>query len=157
MKQLFSEFEHKQIGYQHQVELLLQQLVIKLVRNYEKNKASSKQYALANLQETSTRIIEDHFLFEYQNSNLDNLSSLLGLSNRQTQRLIKKLYGKTYIQKRIEARMSMAATLLTETEISISEISVKLGFATAEYFSNTFKSYFGISARDYRKKFGNLS
>lgn len=52
MKQLFSEFEHKQIGYQHQVELLLQQLVIKLVRNYEKNKASSKQYALANLQET---------------------------------------------------------------------------------------------------------
>lgn len=157
MKQLFSEFEHKQIGYQHQVELLLQQLVIKLVRNYEKNKASSKQYALANLQETSTRIIEDHFLFEYQNSNLDNLSSQLGLSNRQTQRLMKKLYGKTYIQKRIEARMSMAATLLTETEISISEISVKLGFATAEYFSNTFKSYFGISARDYRKKFGNLS
>mgnify|MGYP000336219065 FL=1 len=53
--------------------------------------------------------------------------------------------------------MSMAATLLTETEISISEISVKLGFATAEYFSNTFKSYFGINARDYRKKFGNLS
>lgn len=111
-----------------------------------------KQYASANLLESGPRIIEDHFLFQYQHSSLEELSSQLSLSTRQTQRLIKKLYGKTYIQKRIEARMSMAATFLTETELSVSEISVKLGFATMEHFSHTFKNYFGINAKDYRQK-----
>lgn len=152
LEQLFYEFEHKHIGYQQNIEILLKQFVIKLVRNYEKNRASKKQYAHSNLQERSTRIIEEHFLFQYQNSNLEELASQLGLSTRQTQRLIKKQYGKTYIEKRIEARMAMATTLLTETNLSISEISVKLGFGTVEHFSNTFKNHFGISAKDYRKQ-----
>lgn len=152
LKQLFSELAHKPIGYQLQITLLLQQLIIQLVRNYEKNRISMKQYPPANLLESSTKIIEDHFLYQYQHSSLEELSTQLGLSRRQTQRLIKKLYGKTYIQKRSEARMSMAATFLTETDLSIGEISVKLGFATAEYFSCAFKSHFGISAQNYRRQ-----
>ncbi|MDL2300967.1 AraC family transcriptional regulator [Lachnospiraceae bacterium OttesenSCG-928-D06] len=153
LDQLFSEFERKQLGYQQQIELLLGQLVIKLVRNYEKNKTSGKKYLPSNLQERSSQLIEDHFLFEYQNSKLEDLAAQLGLSRRQTQRFLKEHYGKTYIQKRIDARMSMASTLLIETDLSISEISIKLGFATAEYFSSTFKNYFGINAKDYRKKY----
>ena len=35
MKQIFKELEHKYTGYQKQVELLLAQLVICLVRNYD--------------------------------------------------------------------------------------------------------------------------
>lgn len=154
MEQLFREFDQKQMGYQQSIELLLKQLVIKLVRNYKKHNTASRFFPPSNLQERGTRIIEEHFLFDYKNSSLNELASQLGLSPRQTQRLLKKLYGKTYIEKRSEARMSMASTLLTETDQTITDISVTLGFATVEYFSNVFRKFYGMSATEYRKTMG---
>ena len=42
MEELFSELENRYTGFQLQVELLLQQLLVRLVRNYEEKKETGR-------------------------------------------------------------------------------------------------------------------
>ena len=55
-------------------------------------------------------IIEDYFLYEYQNLSLEELAVKLGLGTRQTERLLPKHYGKTFLQKKTEARICLLYT-----------------------------------------------
>ena len=54
-----------------------------------------------------------------------------------------------YIQK---CRLQKAKKDLTETDRSIAQISEDLGFSTPKYFSVLFKSTYGITPKDFRKK-----
>lgn len=151
MKQLFDELEHQYTGYMNQAELLLSQLLILLVRSYEQKKYSPGHFARNNLSDSKSVIIEEYFLYEYHSLSLETLSGRLGLSTRQTQRLLQEYYGKSFQQKKTEARMSAAAILLREPNRSISSIAEALGYATAEHFSGAFRSYYHISPREYRR------
>ena len=46
-------------------------------------------------------------------------------------------------------RLKKAARLLTDTELSVVEISEKVGFATPSYFSKCFKEMFGVLPTQY--------
>lgn len=152
MKNLFSELEHRYTGYQNQVELLLAQLIICVVRNYEQHRISQTSFAHTNLSHSNSVIIEEYFLYEYQSLSLSVLADKLKLSPRQTQRLLMEYYGKTFQQKKAEARMSAAAILLSDQSRSIASIAEALGYSSAEHFSSAFRSYYGTSPREYRKQ-----
>ncbi|MBQ8639388.1 MAG: helix-turn-helix domain-containing protein [Lachnospiraceae bacterium] len=152
MKQLFLELEHRYTGYMNQVELLLSQLLICLVRNYEQAQNSSYHFAPHNLTDSNSIIIEESFLYEYQSLTLETLADRLKISPRQTQRLLQKYYGKTFQQKRTEARMSAASILLQDRQKSISSIADALGYSSAEHFSSAFRNYYQLSPREFRKK-----
>lgn len=157
MQQLFYELEVHPIAYQFEVQTLLQQCIIKMVRNYlSTNSAISKPHVQSlfghsNLFDQKYIIIEECFLYEYQDITLQKLADRLGLGIRQTERLLKGQYGKTFLQKKTEARMSAAAILLKNPKKSITSISSDLGYSTVEHFSNAFKRFYHCSARDYRK------
>ncbi len=151
MKQLFDELEHRRTGYREQVELLLSRLIISLIRDYEQSKPAGNQSLSRNLNDSKSVIIDEYFLYEYNKLSLYELSDRLKLSSRQTQRLLQEYYGKTFQQKKAEARMSAAAILLGEKERSITSISNALGYSSPEHFSNDFKKYYGISPRSFRK------
>ena len=152
MQQIFFEMENKYTGYMIQVETLLQQLVVRLIRNYENRIKSSVQFKPSNLTDSRYFMIEKCFLFEYQNITLDSLSKRIGLSPRQTERLLKQYYGKTFLQKCTEAKMSAASVLLAEKERHITDIAYDLGYSSVEHLSNAFKRYYHESPRTYRKK-----
>ena len=48
-------------------------------------------------------------------------------------------------------RLKRAAVLLSDTDISIIEISERVGFSTPRYFSTQFKKMFGVTPSEYRK------
>jgi AraC family transcriptional regulator, 4-hydroxyphenylacetate 3-monooxygenase operon regulatory protein len=151
MQQIFLELEKKYTGYMKQVETLLQQLVILLIRNYENNQPSPNRTNSFNLAYSKYFIIEEYFLYEYKDLSLDALSARLGLSTRQTERLIKQNYGKTFLQKKMEAKMSAASILLMDPQKRIMDIALDLGYSSVEHFSNAFQKYYKKSAREYRK------
>ena len=72
---------------------------------------------------------------------LSDLAKELRLSERQAQRLIKKHTGKTFGQMMTEKRLSMAKTLLNNSNFSKSEISEKVGFRSYGGFWKAFKKY----------------
>lgn len=151
MLQLFSELEHRYTGYQNQVELLLPQLLICMVRNYEQCQLSQTVFA-HNMSDSKSVIIDQYFLYEYHSLSLEALADRLKISPRQTQRLLKEYYGKTFQQKKAEARMSAAAILLSDRERSIAFIAEALGYSSAEHFSSAFQKYYKTSPGKYRKR-----
>lgn len=152
MKQLFGELEHQYTGYQNQVELLLSQLIIYLVRDYGQEKKPEYSFAENDLYNSKSVIIEEYFLYEYRNLSLDALAERLKLSARQTQRLLQDYYGKTFQQKKTEARMSAASILLGEKHRTIASIAEELGYSSPEHFSSAFKNYYHASPGSYRKE-----
>lgn len=152
MKQLFSELERRYTGYSVLAETLLKQLIIKLVRNYEGKTEFNTRQASPNLIDNKYLIIEECFLYEYRTLTLEKLSDRLGLGIRQTERLLKDHYGKTFLQKKTEARMSAASILLQNSDISITQIAEDTGYSCVEHFSAAFKRYYGQSASSYRKE-----
>lgn len=157
MRQLFDELAHRYIGYQNQVELLLSQLLIHTVRNYEQRRISQTSFPRSNLAHSQSVIIEEYFLYEYPSLSLDGLAHRLKLSPRQTQRLLTEYYGKTFQQKKAEARMSAAAILLSDKSRSIASVAEALGYSSAEHFSSAFRKYYNASPREYRKQLRGIS
>lgn len=156
MKQLFFELEHRYTGYSIQAEILLKQLIIKLIRNYEGTAETNTYTDAPNLIDNKYLIIEECFLYEYRTLTLDMLASRLGLGIRQTERLLKVHYGKTFLQKKTEARMSAASILLQNPELSITQIAEDTGYSCIEHFSASFKRYYGQSATAYRRQLAQL-
>lgn len=65
--------------------------------------------------------------------------------------LFRKYLSQTPIAYLTGYRLSQSAKLLTETDMSILEISYEAGFHNASYYSETFKKYYGCTPKEYRK------
>ncbi len=150
MQRLFTELQDKKTGYMPEVEILLKQCVISMVRNYETGSDISVRFPASNLFNSKSIILEECFLYEYSTLTLEQLAGRLCLSDRQTERMLKEQYGKTFQQKKTEARMSAASVLLQTSDKSITEISDHVGFSSIEHFSSAFRKYSGMTAREYR-------
>lgn len=148
---LFWELEHRYTGYKNQAEALLSQIIVCLVRNYEQHKNVSGGMTVPPAK-AKPILIEEYFLYEYQSLSLKTLAGRLGLGARQTQRLLLEYYGKTFQQKKAEARMSAAAILLEDRERSITSVANLLGYSSLEHFSSAFRNYYHMSPREYRKR-----
>ena len=72
------------------MESLLRQILIRLVRNFEEKKGSGAPSGSLITTDKTAVIIEDYFLYEYQNLSLEELAVKLGLGTRQTERLLQK-------------------------------------------------------------------
>ena len=79
VEDLFMELENRYTGYQLQVESLLRQILIRLVRNFEEKKGSGSPSGSLITTDKTAVIIEDYFLYEYQNLSLEELALKLGL------------------------------------------------------------------------------
>lgn len=65
-------------------------------------------------------------------------------------RVFKKKYGITPYNYLLEHKLDTAKLLLKNTAMSIAEISLRLGFSNAHYFSNFFSNRTGVSPKEYR-------
>ena len=73
------------------------------------------------------------------------------LSPQQLARLTKRLFGLVPQQLITKTRFTAAATLLRETDESISEITQACGFFDQSAFARSFRSATGVTPTEYRK------
>jgi AraC-like DNA-binding protein len=149
-QQLSIETTHRYIGYDRMVKQSIEQIIIKLIRNYTSNRPSLRQLPIRTLDDDRLILIEESFLTNYGDITIQELANLLGLSKRQTERTLKDNYSTTFTQKRTIARLNAAAFFLKTTSLSISSIAHKVGYSTLEHFCQSFKKHYGISATVYR-------
>ncbi len=152
-KQIIFEIENQKIGYVENIISLLRLLIVASIRlspDVINSEISCNNLDKA-LNNKRSLLIDDLFMNSYANLTLSKLASEIGLSERQTQRYLSKVYGKTFNQKKLEARMSAAKVMLMDYNLSIDDIAYKLGYAGNSKFLSTFKNYYGITARQFRK------
>lgn len=153
LEQLIGENRRMQPGAAEMSETILKQIIILLTRMYRQDAAVKPAPTPAPLLTRAgfMPIIEDAFFYRYRTLTLSDLSGLLNLSTRQTQRLLQQNFGRTFSQKLTEARMAAASQYLLTTDLSVTEISERTGFSSIEHFSAAFRRFTGRSPRDYRK------
>src|SRR5207237_1004534 len=80
------------------------------------------------------------------------LAKSLSLSRAHFIRSFRDTFGETphrYLQRR---RIERAMAMLRETDLSVTEICLEVGFASLGSFSRTFREVLGESPRAYRKR-----
>lgn len=149
LEQIHRELFHPKPAAGLMLEALFIQLMVKVLRNYKPaSKAAITSIPIPLIK--AYILIEDSFLLEYDTITLEELSHRLGLSTRQTSRILFDRYGQNFIQKRTEARMAAAVTFLKEGRLSVSEIAARLGYSCPNHFHAAFKKYYHMTATEYK-------
>ena len=102
-------------------------------------------------------------VMEVIKANLDNpefgvedLSREVGMSRVHMNRKLKETLGISPSSLIKSTRMKQAAYLLVHNKVNVSEVAYKVGFSTPSYFSNSFRSYFGLSPKEFVIKYSDV-
>ena len=83
---------------------------------------------------------------------LHELAEELNLSRRQTERIIKRLFGMTFTELVNRRRLTAAKQLLRHTQLSAAEIAGKVGYPDQNYFYRRFSAAFSMTPGEYRRQ-----
>lgn len=81
------------------------------------------------------------------------LADRAGVSLRALSRMLRERIGEPPMHYYRKVRLQAARNALFYSDIPIHEIAASCGFGSPEVFSRTFKSHFGLSPREFRKRF----
>ncbi len=127
-------------------------LMLQLVRVMEPQKAAERS-SPADLDKNRSILIDMFFNDNYYlPAGEEVLAQRLGVSRRQLDRILKKLYGKGYQEKVLEIRLEVACDLLQHSGKSIREISEGVGYSTPSNFTAFFKNAAGVTPTQYRRQ-----
>lgn len=82
---------------------------------------------------------------------IEAVAEQLHLSVRQTERLIMKMYGKTFKRKLMEVRLKNARMVLRYTNAPIADVARFCGYSSHSGLIKAFTEEFGISPAEYRE------
>lgn len=82
---------------------------------------------------------------------LDEISMVAGYSKSHFSRTFKEMMGVNFSKYLVQVRIERAEKLLINSDQSIYDISLEVGFNDYSYFSKAFKDAYGLSPKDYRK------
>ena len=119
------------------------------VSDYQKTTSSRED-------DMRTLIIEEYFNeFYMEKISLKKLSKYLFLSEKQTERIIKKSFGISFREKLSKIRLTNAKKMLEETELELRDIAEACGYSSYNGFYLAFKEKTKMTPMEYRKSFSN--
>ncbi|MBE6499057.1 MAG: helix-turn-helix transcriptional regulator [Methanobrevibacter thaueri] len=81
---------------------------------------------------------------------IDELACKYGISKTGLKNSFKEVYGKPIFKWRKEFKLNYACKLIEDSDLSIGEISRRVGYSSPSKFSQAFKDYVGCSPSEYR-------
>jgi len=112
---------------------------------------------LKSVTETNDKIIKCLSENVEKTLSLEQISKLTGISVTHMKRTFKKQHDGGIIDYFILMKIDRAKKLITETELSFTEISDSLGFSSSAYFSRTFRKKTGLTPSEYLRKVNKIS
>ena len=150
LRSLLKEIEQKQPGYNTVCQDLLEVVLLLLMRHSRFTvtfvpaaRKSSRECAIVR------RHIENHFK---ESLTLDDLAALVHVSKYYLVHAFSREYGTSPINYLLSCRIRESLYLLSETRMSLSQISGTLGFSSPSYFSQSFRRIQGLSPMQYRNQ-----
>ena len=150
IKTILLEFDNSNNPYAEKtIDYLLKVLILNLLKNTSTNLYLTSKMDVSKECKTVQKYIKKHFK---ENISLDTLSDLVFLNKYYLAHAFKKYHKISPIQYQLQLKVKEAKSLLTTTNLGISDISNSLGFSSQSYFSQTFKKETGMTPNQYRKK-----
>lgn len=141
----------------------LEETIRTLIRNREILKDHySSELPNETLRASVSKKIDRKFINEFssivesnianENFGVDDICKEIGISRVQLYRKVKAVLGLNVNDYILGVRMQKAKYLLLNEDLSISEVSFKVGFSSQAYFSTVFKSKFGFTPSEFKVK-----
>jgi len=100
---------------------------------------------------TIAKEIDDYI--SHPDCSLQSLAAHLDMSVRNTQRIIKNIYGCNYSEVLAERRLKLALEYMKEKKYSMNDISQMVGYNQYASFRKAFILKYGVSPQTYSKKY----
>ena len=128
----------------------VQQILFRLCLEMGKKVDEQRENLKDSLVKQGLLIIEE----EYQRSELDlnYISNQLFVSSGYFARVFRKVCGQTFVDYLTNFRLEKAKELLRTTNLKIFEISERVGYEDAHYFSYNFRKNLGMTPGQFRKE-----
>ena len=98
------------------------------------------------------RLVRDHLTMELDREiTLEELSRTHGMCETQLKRDFKRVYGISPAAYRRAYRMEQAARILRDTDKSVTEVAMQVGYLNPSKFSHAFRAEMGVPPAEYRK------
>jgi signal transduction histidine kinase/DNA-binding response OmpR family regulator len=138
---------------------LLKATVFNLIENRRKLQARFAQEVIVRPKDIALSTADEQFLERLQkvldehltdsNFSADLFSTEMGVSRMQLHRKLKAITGQSTTEFLRVQRLKLAASLLKENKVTISEIGYIVGFNDPSYFAKCFKQEFGRTPTEY--------
>lgn len=138
---------------------LLKATVFNLIENRRKLQARFAQEIILRPKDIAVSTADEQFLERLQkvmdehitdsDFSADAFATEMGVSRMQLHRKLKAITGQSTTEFLRVQRLKLAANLLKENKVSISEIGYMVGFNDPSYFAKCFKQEFGRTPTDY--------
>ena len=149
LRNILREMEQKNTGYEDVCQAYLEILIIRLMRNTALVVPTEPQVISANRQCAAVRrYIDLHFK---ESLTLDQLAQEVHMNKFYLSHAFKREYGVSPINYLIARRINESKYLLTETDLSMSQIAQLLGFSSLSYFSQAFRKTQEVSPMEFRQ------
>ncbi|OPX55617.1 Transcriptional regulator GlxA family, contains an amidase domain and an AraC-type DNA-binding HTH domain [Oceanospirillum multiglobuliferum] len=86
----------------------------------------------------------------------DDLARHVGVSRRHLERLFKKHLQTVPSKYYLELRLDRARQMLRRTDKSVLQVGLACGFSSASHFSTAYRSHYGLTPREERKKLSEV-
>jgi AraC family transcriptional regulator of arabinose operon len=142
----YSAEEGHELIEQHYFEIFLLRLSRAIRNNTVKDVAASDKI-------TRLLIIRNMiYSVPEERGDVGSLARSMGMSRSGFQHLYKKTFGVTVIDDIINGKMKLAKELLTETNMSLKEISSRCGYSDEYSFMKRFRKYYGKTPTQMKKQ-----
>ena len=82
---------------------------------------------------------------------LTDLAKILQLSPNHTSKLLKQVYGASFVELLAQTRVAVAKKMIAETDLSLENISINVGYGSYNGFSKAFKKMTGKLPSEFKK------
>lgn len=151
LKELEKEYKNKKIGYELKIKAILFNILYLFFSNklVVKDNLSIDTSHISNIK-TIINLIQENYSTEIT---LSMLSEYVSISQYHLCRIFKKHTGQTITQYINNYRIGIAGKLLTQTDKSITDIALEVGFNNISYFNSRFKKKWLKTPSQYREFF----
>ena len=132
--------------------ILIYRLILLMSNNFFENQ--NMRILKKDILKNAIDFIDENFS---QDITLEQVSEISGISVQHFCRCFKDTMGMRFIEYLSKRRIAEAKQLLLNTENSISDIALKVGYHGVTYFGMVFRKYEGISPSEFRKTNGLLN
>ena len=149
LRNILREMELKSRGYEDVCQAYMEILLIRLMRSTALSLPAEPQSVSRNQQCAAVkRYIDQHFK---EALSLEQLAEQAHMNKYYLSHAFKREYGVSPINYMITRRIEESKYLLSETDLSLSQIAQLLGFSSLSYFSQVFRRSQNMSPMEYRQ------
>ena len=150
LHQMYIQGKEKSQTWEMEVQIGLLQIWLLLYRNWP---GSGKQKMKENdPNQQRIRILMSYIQEHYaQKLTLEELASQIHICKNECCRMFKRYMQETLFSYLMSYRINQSLVLLSETDMEITEVAERCGFANSGYYTRVFKRYKEMTPMSYRK------